>query len=110
MSTKSKKSKNKGKKFDQDKPDLSLLPANAKIGIARAFMHGAKKYGRCDYLNGMDWTRIISAVDRHVTAFNDGKDFDSDSGLNHLYHAGASIMMLIEFYDRDIGTDNRNKK
>jgi len=97
-------------KYDDEKPDMSMLPASAKIGIARAFMDGERKYGRYNYLKGMDWTKLLSAVDRHVTAFTDGEDLASDSKLNHLYHAGAGIMMLIEYYERKLGTDNRYKK
>lgn len=100
----------KGVKFDQNKPDLSLLPRVAKEGIARAFMDGQRKYGRYNYLNGMEWTRILAAIDRHLSAFNDGEDIAIDSQLNHLYHAGAGIMMLIEYYDKKLGTDNRYKK
>jgi hypothetical protein len=72
-------------------------------------MYGAKKYGRYNYLNGMEWTRLIAALDRHVSAFNDGENCDQESGLNHLYHAGACVMMLIEFYEKNLGTDNRYK-
>lgn len=99
-----------GLKFDGDKADLSLLPKSAKEGISKAFMYGAKKYGRYNYLKGMDWTRLIAAADRHMSAFNDGEDCDDESKLNHLYHAGACVMMLIEFYEKELGNDNRYKK
>lgn len=99
-----------GVKHDQNKPDLSILPKEALNGIARAFMVGEKKYGRYNYLKGMNWTRLISASMRHITQFNSGEDFDDESKLNHLYHAGACIMMLIQFYDAKIGNDNRFKK
>lgn len=99
-----------GVKNDQNKPDLSLLPRSAKEGIARAFMDGEIKYGRYNYLKGMEWHRIIAAIDRHMTAFNDGEDFAPDSKLNHLYHAGAGICMLIEYYEKKLGTDTRYKK
>lgn len=98
-----------GKKFDAQKPDLSLLPKSAKEGIARAFMDGEAKYGRYNYLAGMNWTRILSAVERHISAFNDGEDCAPDSKLNHLWHAGAGICMLIEYYEKKLGTDNRYK-
>lgn len=98
-----------GVKHDQEKPDLALLPKEALDGIARAFMVGEKKYGRYNYLKGMEWTRLISALMRHVTAFNSGEDFDKESGLNHIYHAGACVMMLIAYYENNLGKDNRYK-
>jgi len=97
------------KKSDATKPDLSLLPRSAKEGISMALMDGEKKYGRYNYLKGMDWSRIISATDRHLSAFNDGEDHATDSKLNHLFHAGANIMILIEYYTKEIGNDNRYK-
>ena len=96
-------------KSDSEKVDLSLLPRNGKIGIAKAFMYGAKKYKRFNFLKGMEWSRVIAACDRHMTDFNSGIDLDEESNLNHLYHAGACIMMLIEYYERNVGTDDRYK-
>lgn len=97
-------------KHDAEKPDMSLLTLAAKTGIAKAFMDGEKKYGRYNYLSGMEWTRLLAAADRHLSAFNDGEDCAKDSGLNHLYHAGACICMLIEYFEKSLGTDNRYKK
>lgn len=99
-----------GVKNDQAKPDLSMLTRAAKEGIARAFMDGEQKYGRYNYFKGMEWTRLIAAVDRHMTAFNDGEDCAPDSKLNHLFHAGAGICILIDYYTEGLGTDNRRKR
>lgn len=98
-----------GIKHDNGKPDLSLLPPYAKERIALAFMDGERKYGRYNYLKGMEWSRLLAAIDRHLTAFTRGENCAADSGLNHLWHAGAGIMMLIEYFERNIGNDNRYK-
>lgn len=98
-----------GKKFDQNKPDLSLIPSEFSAEVARAFMHGEKKYGRYNYLNGMEWSRIVAALKRHVDAFWDGEDLDSESGYSHLGHAGACLAMLMVYKNRNLGTDNRYK-
>lgn len=97
------------KKSDENKPDLSLLPRNAKEEVAKVFMFGAEKYGRYNYLKGMDWTRLIAAADRHMTKWNDGETLDEESGLNHLAHAICGLMMLLEYKARDLGTDDRYK-
>lgn len=96
-----------GIKHDQSKPDLSLLPKEFLDEVALAFMHGEKKYGRYNYKNGLDWHRVISASMRHISAFNEGEDIDSESGLNHLSHAGACIAMLLVYYKGKIGKDTR---
>lgn len=98
-----------GIKHDGEKPDLSLIPAHSLEGIALAMMDGERKYGRYNYLNGMDWSRLIAASLRHIRAFNAGEDCAPDSQLNHLYHAAANICMLIAYYEKDIGNDNRHK-
>ena len=99
-----------GLKFDQEKPDLSLLPREFLDEVAKAMMHGEKKYGRYNYTNGLAWSRVIAACLRHVTAFAAGEDNDSESGVSHLGHAGACILMLVVYFKRSIGTDNREKK
>lgn len=100
-------SENKGVKHDQGKADLSLLSFAALSEIARAFEFGAKKYGRYNYLNGMEWTRIAGACCRHVYAWLWGEDRDEESGLHHLGHAGACIVMLLDYCLHGLGEDNR---
>lgn len=102
-----------GKKNDAEKPDLSLLPKVFLDGTARAFMHGEKKYGRYNYRNGMAWHRLVGAALRHLSAFNNNEDIDSDSGNSHLSHAAASIAMLMVYVAEGLGKDTRhasNKK
>lgn len=98
-----------GLKHDNDKPDLSLLPSEFLEEVARAMMYGAKKYERYNYLNGIAWTRILAASLRHITAYNDGEDVDKESGVSHLGHAGACILMLLTYSKRGLGKDDRYK-
>ncbi len=98
-----------GLKYDNGKPDLTLLPKAAKDAIAKVFMFGASKYGRNQYKKGMKWTRLLAATERHLSAFTDGQDNDVESSLNHLAHAGACIMMLLEYYEKNLGQDDRNQ-
>lgn len=97
------------KKFDMEKPDLSLLPREFLEQVALAFMHGEKKYGRYNYRLGMDWHRPLAAAMRHLTAFNAGEDLDSESGLSHLAHTGACVAMLLVYIEHRIGADTRFK-
>lgn len=99
-----------GKKDDQGKPDLSLLPRAFLEGTARALMYGVKKYGRYNYANGLDWHRIIAGIMRHAVALNDGEDIDPESGLPHIDHMGAGIAMLKVHITEGLGKDTRRKK
>jgi hypothetical protein len=99
-----------GVKHDQGKPDLSILSYGALAEIAKAFEFGAKKYGRYNYLGGMEWTRIGSALLRHTYKWLWGQDNDDESGLHHLAHVGACVIMLLDYVLLGLGTDNRYKK
>jgi hypothetical protein len=102
-------SEQKGIKYDTGKADLSILSYGALAEIAKAFQFGAKKYGRYNYLGGMDWTRIASACLRHTYKWIWGEDKDEESGLHHLAHSGACIVMLLDYVLLNKGNDNRYK-
>lgn len=85
-----------GLKFDQDKPDFSLLPMSTLTGIVKVLGFGAKKYGRGNWKllkNGKD--RYSAAMMRHFTAWQSGESIDEESGLSHLYHMGCCLLFLI---------------
>lgn len=94
-------------KSDSDKLDLSMLPPEGLEEATKAFMDGMKKYGRHQYRSGMEWSRLVSAMMRHINQFNKGEDRASDSGVHHLGHVIANCMMLLDYYYNNLGTDNR---
>lgn len=96
-----------GVKHDQEKPMLALLPMHGVVGVGRAMSYGAKKYGQHNYLGGIALTRLLSAALRHLAAYIMGEDCDSESGLSHLDHAGACILMAIEMKARKPHLDDR---
>ena len=70
------------------------------------------KYDAYNYKKGagLDWDRPYGAALRHLFAFWSGEDNDPESGLHHLYHAKASIGMLIGIIESGKGKDSRYKK
>lgn len=84
----------KGKKYDDLKPDLSLIPTDALWGMAEALTYGAKKYSKHNFREGINYSRLVAACMRHLTVWNEGKEFDDESKLNHIDHAMASLAML----------------
>lgn len=96
-----------GIKYDNGKPQISLLTRESLIAEARVFEYGAKKYSRNNYKKGMKWTRLLDAAFRHLIAFNSKEDFDEESKMNHLWHVKACIAMLIYYYELGIGEDDR---
>jgi len=100
----------KAKKDDTGKPKISLIPKVALWGMAQAFTYGANKYGKWNYKNGMEYTRLADAAYRHLSQFMDGQNIDEESGNNHLFHALASIAMLADMQENHPEMDDRYKK
>lgn len=97
------------KKFDTDKPPMSLLPNTALREIAMVLLHGKKKYGAHNWRAGMDWSRIADATLRHLYAWIDGEDKDPESGISHLAHCGCNILFLLAYEKLGLGKDDRFK-
>lgn len=94
-------------KYDSGKPPLGLIPRSALVWEAAVMGFGASKYGRDNWRKGMEWSRLVDAALRHITAFNAGEDIDPESGLHHLGHARCCLAFLAEYVDKQLGTDDR---
>lgn len=96
-------------KYDDGKPDLSLLPPEALFAIAEVFTFGAKKYAPDNWRGGFAYRRVFAALLRHLLAWLRGEDKDPETGLAHLAHAGCNLMFLLTFVITKTGTDDRYK-
>lgn len=98
-----------GIKHDQGKPPMSLLPMGALKEVAKVMDFGAKKYGRHNYKNGMDWSRLLDANLRHLSSFIEGEDLDPETQLSHIAHATCCSLFLLEYILSNTGKDDRFK-
>lgn len=98
-----------GLKSDSNKPPISIIPREAIEQEAQAFAFGANKYGKYNFRNGIDYTRLIDAAQRHILAFSDGEDKDPESGVSHLAHARANLAMLLYMIKHKSEHDDRYK-
>lgn len=96
-----------GKKHDAGKAPMHLISYTAMTEIAGALAYGAQKYGEYNYRSGIKYSRIYSAILRHLFAWFAGQDNDPESGLSHLAHAGAGIVMLIDTHHLNPNFDDR---
>ena len=96
-----------GVKHDTGKAPIHLIPYEAIEMIAMALGYGAKKYGEYNFRKGILWSRIFSAMMRHAWAFWRGEDNDPESGLPHLAHLGACVVMLISMVVNRKDLDDR---
>lgn len=99
----------KGIKFDGGKLRYDLLPPDALKATTEILTLGATKYGDRNWEKGMEWSRVFGAAQRHLWAWFNGEDLDSETGRLHLSHAACCIMFLQAYALRGHGTDDRKK-
>lgn len=87
----------KGMKHDMGKVQMDLLPPLALEAVAAVLTFGASKYERGNFLKGINHSRLYAATQRHLNAWAKGEAIDEESGITHLAHAVADLMMLIHF-------------
>jgi hypothetical protein len=100
-------SKSEGLRYDADKLRMDLIPPEAELFLARVLTQGAQKYASRNWELGMDWSRCIGALKRHLLRWELGQMYDQESGEPHLAHVLWNAMALLVYEQRDIGKDDR---
>ena len=89
---------------------LHLVPAVATAGESLALMWGAMNYGRANWRDaGVRYTIYTDAIERHLGKLKEGQDWDSESGLHHLWHIRACTAILLDADAAGMLTDDRVK-
>lgn len=96
-----------GRKDDTGKLPWHLLPPELMTGVATVLQFGAAKYSERNWERGMAWSRVFSALMRHMWAWWRGEKADPETGYSHLWHAGCCLAFLIAYEQRQVGTDDR---
>lgn len=99
-----------GVKYDQGKPDYSLLTSAMLEPMTQALMYGERKYARGNFRAGFQNVRLTSAAMRHILAYLNREDNDPESGVSHLGHAMAALAMLLDNIAEGVSTDVRYEK
>lgn len=93
----SQNAKTGGRKFDGNKIQYGLLPPLALKATAEILTFGAEKYEPDNWKHVPDSKRrYFDAAQRHMWAWKEGEQNDSESGKNHLAHALCCLMFLYE--------------
>lgn len=95
-------------RYDADKLRYDLLPTSALEELTKIITMGAKKYAPRNWEKGMNWSRCIASLKRHLAEFEKGVDYDSESGLLHIAHVMCNAAFLTEYYRIHPQGDDRN--
>lgn len=92
------------------KPRLSLVPPAGFVYAALAMANGADKYGPYNWRDKKVQVMIyLEAAMRHILSFQDGEANAKDSGIPHLGHAIACLLIIIDALETGNLIDNRPK-
>lgn len=99
-----------GKRFDNGKNKLDLLPMDAIWEVGKVFTMGEAKYGRNNWEIGMPWSKCFGPLMRHTVKFWSGEDFDEESKLLHSAHIATNALFLLSYQLRGMSKfDDRVK-
>lgn len=82
-----------GIKYDNEKPNWSLLDLSIISDVVSVLTYGANKYAP-DNWKCVDKNRYFSACLRHLTAYQHGEPVDEETGISHLAHAACCIHFM----------------
>lgn len=88
---------------------LYLVTFHMIAGMALALLDGMLKYGRLNWRKEpIRASEYVAATRRHLDAYIECEAADPDSGLDHLYHAQATIGIMLDARAHGTLIDDRN--
>ena len=86
-------------RYNNGKPDYSLIPLELLEEAARVLEYGATKYERDNWKRPTHWSVSYACLMRHMAAWQAGEDLDPESGRNHLGHAMCNILQMLDMLE-----------
>tara|TARA_R100000951_G_scaffold32940_6_gene28014 strand:- start:414 stop:857 length:444 start_codon:yes stop_codon:yes gene_type:complete len=90
---------NRSLRYNNGKPDYSLIPLASMQEAAKVLEYGATKYARDNWKRPTHWTVSFACLQRHLAAWQSGEDNDPESGRNHLGHAMCNILQMLHMLE-----------
>lgn len=81
-------------RYNQGKPQYSMIDLNCLEPCANVLEFGAKKYARDNWKKGMDISKILDSLLRHIARLQAGEYIDPESGLPHIGHIQCNALFL----------------
>lgn len=90
------------------KPGLRHVPAGPLYAVGQAFDNGAAKYGAFNWRAFPILASVYhDACKRHLDKWFDGAERAEDSGIPHLAHAAACLLILLDAQQQTCLKDDR---
>lgn len=90
--------KHKGLRYNSGKPRFDLVQPWAHEEMVKVLTVGANKYEDRNWEKGMKWTTVLASLKRHISAIENGEDFDEETGLLHAAHVACNAHFLTAYY------------
>jgi hypothetical protein len=81
-------------RYNNGKPQWSLVDFDSLEGLVHVLEYGARKYAKDNWKKGMPVTQVSESLMRHLFAFLRGEDVDPESGCRHISHVMCNTMFL----------------
>lgn len=88
----------KGLRYNEGKLRYDLIHPVAQEGLVKVLTKGAEKYAPRNWEKGMEWSKIIASLKRHLAAIERGEDYDKETGLLHVDHLQCNAHFLSAYY------------
>ena len=85
---------NQALRYNSGKPQLSMVDLKCLEPCARVLEYGAKKYARDNWKKGMDVSKIVDSLLRHIGDLQAGKTIDEESGQLIIGHIQCNALFL----------------
>jgi len=84
----------KALRYNEGKPQFSLIDLNSMEDCAKVLEFGANKYSRNNWQKGFPLSTILDSMLRHIAALQRGEMIDPESGLPHTGHIQCNALFL----------------
>lgn len=96
-------------RFNTGKNMLDLVPHSLIENVGHVMTFGATKYAPNNWRKGMEWSKCIGSLKRHLNEFEHGVDIDPESGCSHMAHIATNAAFLLEYARTHPELDDRKQ-
>ena len=83
---------------------LDLIPPEWTWALGDVTTQGSKKYAARNWEQGMDWSKVVACMKRHIEKFLAGERYDhGETGCHHLAMVAWNALALMTYDIRGIG-------